>query len=283
MVENGRPLGLTGAFQSVQWAAIYAASVLVGVGGGYLAEHRALHTAFAGTALFPLLTLGMATLFVREAPAAADREALRQTMAAIREAVGHRQLWIVAGFIFFFTFSPSIGTPLFYYQTDTLKFSQQYIGMLTAFASVAAIVGALAYAPLSRRMPLKRLVNLAIGIAVVSTLAYLLYRSATSALVIDVTFGCIGMITQLAFLDLAAKSCPRRIEGTFFALLMSVYNGGVQGSQIVGGYLYDYVGYTSLVLISAAATALTFVLVPLVQIDRIEARALEEAPAAPVA
>jgi len=30
MVENGRPLGLTGAFQSVQWGAIYAASILVG-------------------------------------------------------------------------------------------------------------------------------------------------------------------------------------------------------------------------------------------------------------
>src|SRR5690242_4290305 len=34
MLENGKPLGLTGAFQSVQWAALSAASVLVGVVGG---------------------------------------------------------------------------------------------------------------------------------------------------------------------------------------------------------------------------------------------------------
>ncbi|NJO35293.1 MAG: hypothetical protein HC869_21590 [Rhodospirillales bacterium] len=33
MVENGRALGLTGAFQSVQWAAVYTASVLVGILG----------------------------------------------------------------------------------------------------------------------------------------------------------------------------------------------------------------------------------------------------------
>ena len=43
------------------------------------------------------------------------------------------------------------------------------------------------------------------------------------------------MITQLAFLDLAAKACPPRVEGTFFALLMSVFNGGTQLSQNVGG------------------------------------------------
>jgi hypothetical protein len=42
------------------------------------------------------------------------------------------------------------------------------------------------------------------------------------------------MIIQLAFLDLAAKACPKHAEGTFFALLMSVYNLGVQGSQVTG-------------------------------------------------
>src|SRR5205809_1058559 len=85
--------------------------------------------------------------------------------------------------------------------------------------------------------------------------------------------------TQLAFLDLAAKACPRRVEATFFALLMSVFNGGMQVSQITGGYLYDWLGYTPLVLISAAMTALAWLLVPLVRIDLIAARAREEARA----
>src|SRR5947208_1960675 len=46
MVERGRPLGLTGAFQSVQWACITLASVLVGEIGGQLAEARSLRAAF---------------------------------------------------------------------------------------------------------------------------------------------------------------------------------------------------------------------------------------------
>ncbi len=256
MVENGRPRGLTGAFQAVQWACITMATVLVGELGGYLAEGRSLRTAFLLAACFPLISLLMALTFVREAPARVDREALRRTWTAVRAALREREMWLVAGFIFFWTFSPSFGPAFLYYQTDTLKFGQQFIGRLAALAAVAGIIGAAAYAPLSRRMPLKRIINVAIGFGVAGTLAYLLYRDATSALIIDVAFGCIGMITQLAILDLAAKSCPRHVEATFFALLMSVYNGGAQLSQNIGARLYDAVGYTPLVFISAGMTAL---------------------------
>ncbi len=63
------------------------------------------------------------------------------------------------------------------------------------------------------------------------------------------------------------------MEGTFFALLMSVFNGGTQLSQNVGGRLYDWFGYTPLIFISAGMTALAWLLVPLVNIDRIEAEA----------
>ncbi|MBI2525804.1 MAG: MFS transporter [Candidatus Rokubacteria bacterium] len=279
MVESGKPLGLTGAFQAVQWACIYGAAILVGIVGGRLAETRSLGWAFVVAGCFPLVSFLMALLFVREAPARTDREAFRETFRAIRGAVTEREIWIVAGFILFWTFSPSFGPALVYYQTDRLKFSQQFIGLLGSLGSAAAVVGALVYAPLSRRMPLKWLINGAIGAGVVGTLAYLLYRDATSAICIDIVFGCVGMIAQLAFLDLAAKACPRRAEGTFFALLMSVFNGGAQGSQVAGGYLYDWLGYTPLVLISAAMTLLALPLVPLVQVERIEARARAEAAA----
>jgi MFS family permease len=280
MVENGKPMGLTGAFQSVQWGAITTASILVGELGGYLAENRRLHAVFFVAACFPLLSLLMTAFFVRERPAREGAKEFSTTWAAIRDALRERETWIVGGFIFFWTFSPSFGPAFLYYQTDVLHFSQQFIGHLAALASVAGVVGAFIYAPLSRRMPLTRLINISIGFAVAGTLAYLVYRDAWSALVIDISFGCIGMITQLALLDLAAKSCPRHIEATFFALLMSVYNGGTQLSQNVGARLYDSLGYTPLVLISAVFTALAWVLVPLVRIDRIEARARQAKVAA---
>jgi len=273
MVESGQPLGLTGAFQAVQWGAIYTAAVLVGELGGFLAERRSLAATFVLAALFPLISFGMTLFVVHDPPARASREAFRRSLTAIREALGARDLWIVAGFIFFWTFSPSFGPALLYYQTDVLGFSQQFIGHLGALGSIAAVGGAFIYAPLSRRVPLKRLINVSIGVGVAGTLAYLLYRDAWSAVVIEVLFGCVGMLTQLAFLDLAAKACPRRVEATFFALLMAVFNAGGQSAQVVGGHLYDWLGYTALVLISTAFTAVTWLLVPLVKIDRIDAKA----------
>jgi predicted MFS family arabinose efflux permease len=66
------------------------------------------------------------------------------------------------------------------------------------------------------------------------------------------------------------------VEATFFALLMSVYNAGGQLSENVGARLYDSIGFTKLVWISAGMTALAWVLVPIVKIDDIEAKARAE-------
>ena len=278
MVEKGKPLGLTGAFQSVQWAAITCASILVGLLGGHFAEDRDVHAAFTVAALFPLTVLLMAAFVVRETPAGQEKTEFLQTWTAVRAGLGERSVWLVAGFIFLFNFSPSFGPAFLYYQTDVLGFSQQYIGMLTSVSAAASVAGALIYAPLSRLTPLRRLINIAIGLSVLATLGYLLYRGAFSALAIHVVWGITGMITTLAFLDLAAKACPARVEATFFALLMSVFNLGTQAAQNVGAYLYTVFGegataYTWLVAISTVTTAAVWLLVPLVRIERIEANA----------
>src|SRR6266581_1739140 len=141
MVENGKPLGLTGAFQSVQWAAIMTASILVGELGGYLAGHRLLQESFFIAACFPLLSLLMAVFVVREAPAPPAGRDFRETWGAIRAARRVRYVWIVGGFIFFFTFRPCLGPPLLFYQADVLHFPQQFIGHLLALRAVGAVLG----------------------------------------------------------------------------------------------------------------------------------------------
>lgn len=276
MVESGRPLRLTGAFQSVQWACITLASVLVGELGGHLAETRSLRAAFVLAACFPLMSLSMGLTFVRETPARASRAAFLETWRSIRGALGSREIWLVAGFIFFFWFSPSFGPAFLYYQTDTLKFSQHFIGRLAALGAVSGVVGAVLYAPLSRRMSLRLIMHVSIALGVLSMLSYLFYRDAASAVLITVVFGALGMIFNLGFLDLAAKACPPRVEATFFAALMSVLNAGTKLSENVGARLYEAVGYEWLVWIGAAMTALTWLLMPLVKFDRIDVRAADE-------
>jgi len=47
MVERGQPLGLTGRFQSIQWAAANAALLFTGVLGGYIAQTKLQSIGFA--------------------------------------------------------------------------------------------------------------------------------------------------------------------------------------------------------------------------------------------
>src|SRR5207245_9953641 len=108
----------------------------------------------------------------------------------------------VAGFIVFWTFSPSLGTPLFYYQTDTLKFSQQFIGTLFSLSAAGSVVGALAYGGLSRVLPLKWLLNAASALGVLSQLAYRSYATPISAVLIDPGSACMSVVTPLGFCQL---------------------------------------------------------------------------------
>ena len=281
MVENGQRLGLTGPFQAIQWAAISFASILVGIGGGWLAQHKFLSLTFLIATIFPLITLAMSIFLISEPQGQVGERQFRETWAAIRGAIGSRTLWIVAGFIFFYNFSPSFGPALVYYATDVLQFSKIFLGALDSLTYASGILGTAVYFAFSKSLPFKRLIHFAIAAGVVATLAYLGYRGQLSAVVLSLAFGGIAMFIQLTFLDLAARVCPKQAEATFFALLMSVYNGAVQLSQITGGWLYDQLGFTRLIFISAAFTALCWLLVPLLKLDELELGRKEEALVSP--
>lgn len=269
MVENGQRLGLTGPFQAVQWAAISCASILVGIGGGWLAQQKFLSATFLIAGIFPVITLAMAIFIITEPRVEVGDRQFRDTWAALRGAIGSRTLWIVAGFIFFYNFSPSFGPALVYYATDELHFSKIFLGTLDSLSYASGIAGTALYFAFSKSLPFKYLIYFAIAAGVIATLAYLGYRSEVSAVALSLVFGSVSMFIQLTFLDLAARACPKQAEATFFALLTSIYNGAVQISQITGGWLYDRLGFTRLIFISAAFTALCWLLVPLVKLEEL--------------
>ena len=277
MVENGKRLGVTGQFQAVQWASISLASILVGVGGGWLAENKYLSLTFLIATTFPVITLVMGIFLISESRTENSKQQFHETWAAIRGAIGSRTLWIVAGFIFFYNFSPSFGPALAYYATDVLHFSKIFLGTLDSLAYASGIVGTACYFAFSKSFSLKHLIYFAIAAGVIATVAYLGYRDQTSAVVISLVFGGVAMFIQLTFLELAAKACPKQAEATFFALLTSVYNGAVQLSQITGGWLYGEVGFTRLIFISAGFTSLCWLLVPLLNLQELERGRIEGA------
>jgi len=75
-----------------------------------------------------------------------------------------------------------------------------------------------------------------------------------------------AMIAMIATMSLAAESCPEGAEGFAFAAMMSILNVASPLSDTLGSALYEHVfdrQLTPLIIVSAAATALVYFLIPL--------------------
>jgi MFS family permease len=162
-----------------------------------------------------------------------------------------------------------LNTPLYYTMTDSLKFSQSYIGILGSIASAGWIVGALLYRRLFEAMSTKRLLQLSIALGTATTAAYLLLANGTSAAILSFCSGFSAMLATVATVTLAADYCPQRSEGFSFAVMMSLINLATASADIVGSFFFERLfqhKLAPLILVSAAFTAFAFILVPLLRL-----------------
>lgn len=274
LVEVGQRHDASPRFVNQQWlwyniaqmAAVLAAGGLLEV----LPPLGALHAAAWLAGLAPLAVLACIGL-IREERARMDLPALRVRFGALLAAFRMRNLWLVAGFLFLYYFSPGFGTPLYFQMTDRLHFSQGFIGVLSSVTAAGWILGGLLYRWKLQAMPLPMLLRLSIVAGVVSTLAYLALSGPVSAVAIWLAAGMAGMLATIATLSLAAESCPAGAEGFAFAGLMSIINLATPLADTIGSVLYEHVfdrTLAPLIVVSAAATGVVLLLLPLVVVRR---------------
>ncbi len=273
LVENGQRLHESGSFVNQQWLWFNIAAMAAAILGGQLVQHLppdgALHSAAAIVTVAPFLVIGGGLFLIREQKAAINLKGLKDTFKGLKASFRRRELWLIAVFLFLYNFSPGLSTPLYFTMTDRLQFSQSYIGILGSISSAGWVVGALLYHRLFDRLTLKKLLNLSILFGTLATAGFLLLSNEASAAVIYFCSGFAAMLATVASLTLAADYCPPRAEGFTFAVLMSVSNLASSLADNVGSFLYTHLfghSLSPLVLISAACTALAFVLVPLLRL-----------------
>lgn len=273
LVEMGHKLGGNGRFVNQQWLWFNIAQMAaVVLGGGLLEILRplsALHVAAWIAAVAPVSILAGA-LLVPEERVALNLEAFRARARALLNAFRTPALWMVAGFLFLYYFSPGFGTPLYFQMTDRLGFSQAFIGLLSSVTAGGWIIGGVLYRWKLAALPTPVLLKLSILAGVASTLAYLALSGPVTAVCIWLLGGIAGMVATIATLSLAAEACPDGAEGFAFAGLMSIINLASPASDMVGSVLYERVfarSLSPLIVVSAVATALVFFLLPLATRD----------------
>jgi predicted MFS family arabinose efflux permease len=193
--------------------------------------------------------------------------AARQVLANARAQLGNiaraRAMWGAAGLSALFYLAPGFATAMFYRQQNELHFDTQMQGYLGLIGGICGVAAAVLYGALCRRLSLRVLLVLCMTFGTIANLGYLFYSSWQRAQMIDGLNGFGFTLAELALMDLAVRATPPGSEGLGFALMVSVRNFALFGTDWFGAKLMDawHVSFDALVLSNSATTAVT---VPLV-------------------
>jgi Na+/melibiose symporter-like transporter len=247
MVEEGQPRGLTGRLQSVQWAAIYAATILTGTLGGFLSQQKQQELGFLIAGLATAVSFLLVLIIVREPHrreasttlGPPKKASIRDALLALWRTVRHPGILAIGAFIFLWNFNPFSTTVLYMHMVKHMGFSEQFYGNTVSIQAVASVFASVAYGFYCRRLSVTQLINLSIVTGVLATIGYWALAGVWSARIISFAVGFVYMTALLVQLDLAARVCEIATAGTTFALLMSLSNFSMGLSAALGGYVYE--------------------------------------------
>jgi Na+/melibiose symporter-like transporter len=274
MVERGQPLGLTGRFQSIQWAAANAALLLTGVLGGYIAQTKLQSLGFATCAALWTVAFAVSWRFARrDHEKHLNLESFSETGAALLGVLRDPLFLGICVLLTLWSFNPVWGSVLYLHMTEGLGFSEQSFGNVTSAFFAGSLLGSIGYGIYCRSVRLSALLHISILAAIVSNAVYWQLSSLTSAYVVSVIAGAAYMTGTLIQLDLTARIIPARAAATVFASVMALTNLAASASEVFGGWLFETesrtydqnIAFGLAVLVSVAAAMSCWLVVPLLR------------------
>jgi MFS family permease len=268
LVEAGQRLSATGRLTSVRQTVQNACQVLQGYLGGVLATFSRGGN-FLVVAVVNAVIVGsvipVAWLCLREPAVKRDLSVFKTAGQQLRTIVKSRALWVAIVFLGLFYFAPGFNTVLLYRQQDQLHFKETQIGLLGSMQGVTGILAAVLYGFLIRRFNIRNLILMGVVLNAIGTLMYLFYNGFTAATIIDSQNQFFFTLCEVSLMDLAARATPAGCEGLGYALILSIRNLAVQGSDLLGSYLSDHKhwSFSTLIFVNAGTTIFALVLVPL--------------------
>ena len=234
--------------QSVSWTAMSIGGVLGSFLSGPATEGLGVRGVFLFAALGPLAIFIFSLTMTETKSALSKRFFVSSAKRQVRQLVGAITtpvIWKCALWVFLSgALAPGYSQVSFYFMTDVLQFSPEFLGTLSAFGFAFLLVGTLVYNALFKDMSFRRIFFIAqVSLALVSLLEVLLVTRANVRLGIPdkafvlgdaVLADVVSRLKTMPVLVLCAKLCPKGVEGTLFALLMSITNFSFSVSEFWG-------------------------------------------------
>ena len=164
-------------------------------------------------------------------------------------ALLHPAVFGPAAFIFCYGAPPRAGSAMFYFYTNELHFTPEFIGRINLLDGAAQLAGVALFNARLKGVPLRKVFFwvIVVGAAASCTQLLLVTRANVRLGLPDKLFVAfdsvlltgLGRVALMPVLVLAARLCPAGVEATLYAALMSLSNaGGGVGEFFFFLYIY---------------------------------------------
>lgn len=257
VVERARDegQGSVGTLQSLAWGASAVGGLITAYLGGLLLERTSNQVIFGITATFPLVVCGVSWL-ITEDPVTekSNFKVVIDQVKLLKQAVSKKVIWMPALFLFLWQATPTADSAFFFFSTNELGFAPEFLGRVRLVTSLASLIGIWVFQRFLKEVSFRKIFGWSTVIsAALGMTTLLLVTHANRALGIDDQWFSLGdslvltVAGQIAFMPvlvLSARLCPRGVEATLFALLMSVVNLAGLLSHELGALLTHQLGIT---------------------------------------
>lgn len=263
IVEAAQGSGASGRLTAIRQLVMQACSIVNGPIAGFLASLAFFWTTLACGCVTAAL-VPVTALFLRERREnASSQDVLGKAREQFRRIAKARTMWAATGLLALFYIAPGFSTALFYRQQNELHMDTAMQGTLGLIAGLCGVAAALLYGVLCRHLSLRTLLVACVALGTAANLFYLFYSSWPRAELIEGANGFGYTLAELALLDLAVRATPAGSEGLGFALMVSVRNLCLFGTDWAGSALLEstHVSFGALVIANSVTTALAIPLV----------------------
>ena len=174
----------------------------------------------------------------------------------VREAIGHRSLWILLVVWFLLAFAQMmVQVHVVPYATDR-GLSLEHASLAVTVYGFSTIAGRLVFGAAADRLGTKLVFWLCVALELASTTWLMALPSRWSLYAVMVLFGLGANGTDTAYLKVVGEIFGTRSIGAVIGLLTLGWRGGAAAGPAVAGYVYDATGFYTIALGLATAAVL---------------------------
>ncbi|KAF3457121.1 hypothetical protein FNV43_RR01778 [Rhamnella rubrinervis] len=261
---RGESQSMSGSLQSLCWGSSAFGGIVSSYFSGSLVDAYGVRFVFGVTAMLPLLTSAVAVLVDEQRVLGSSRaqivggpsflESSKKNLVELWGAVRQPNVFLPTIFIFLWQATPQSDSAMFYFTTNKLGFTPEFLGRVKLVTSVASLLGVGLYNGFLKNVSLRKIfiVTTISGTALGMTQVFLVTGLNRVFGISDEWFAIgdsliLTVLSQASFMPvlvLAARLCPEGMEATLFATLMSISNGGSVLGGLIGAGLTQLFGIT---------------------------------------